>query len=326
VLFSILVCSFNGAERLPATLRALAAINLPPKANAELLVVNNASTDNSDNVVSETWEMLGMPFELHLLHMPLVGKGNALALGMKEAKGEYVVICDDDNWLSKDYLIIADNYLSTHPAASIIAGQAVAVADNPLPDWFPERQWAYACGQQPVAEGNTTGYKLLWSAGMIIQRDLANTIFNGQVPMLLLGRTGKELISGEDDEICFRAWMLGKETHYVPALCFKHYMAPHRLTMAYFEKLVAGFAHQNNAVGAYQRCYQLMKYRGPKTLLLIKKWLMRQWYLMNANYRHASNAADTLFFLTGNRKWETPENRQVKSFYEKVVLPQNNIV
>jgi len=320
MLFSILICTFNGAEKLPATLKATAALKIPQESAFELLVVNNGSTDNTYKVVRETWEGLGSPFSLALFDMPIVGKGNALALGIREARGDYVVICDDDNWLSEDYLQEAEKYLTKHTEASILAGKAVAVSDNPLPEWFAEKQWAYACGQQYVPVGNATGYNPLWSAGMIIQRTLADIIFNSPVAMLLLGRTGTQLISGEDDEICYRAWLLGRQTHYVPTLLFKHYMAPHRLTIDYFDKLLAGFAYQSNAVGAYRRFYQVIQYRGNRFILFIKKWMMFQWYRISNDTCRAAIANDTLYFLSGSRYWETPENKQVKRFYDEVVM------
>jgi GT2 family glycosyltransferase len=143
--------------------------------------------------------------------------------------------------------------------------------------------------------------------------------------MLLLGRTGTQLVSGEDDEICYRAWLLGRQTHYVPTLWFKHYMAPHRLTLDYFEKLLAGFAYQSNTVGAYRRCYELIQYRGNSYILFIKKWIMLLWYRLSDDTHRAAIATDTLYFFSGSRYWETAENKQVKRFYDEVVKNQRSV-
>ncbi len=322
--FSILICTYNGASRLPETLNHLARLQFSQGISAEVLVVNNACTDDSEAVVHTTWDALGNPYALRLLLMPNPGKSHALELGIRKATGDYIVICDDDNWLNPDYLIVAKQYVSMYPNASILAGQALAVADGPIPDWFSEKQWAYACGPQKVAAGNTTGRKLLWSAGMILQHKLAEVIFNGPVPMLLLGRTGKQLVSGEDDEICLRAWLLGAQTHYVPDLIFRHYMAPHRLTLEYRDALIAGFSYQTDAIGAYWRLYTLINSGGAFFVKIIKKWLAWQVYRLNGKTREGAHAADTLYFLTRAKRWITPENRAVYQFYVKSKKIINN--
>ena len=71
--FSIIVCTFNGATRLAATLQSLAALNRQG-CRVELIVVNNACTDDTDAVVAGTWHQSGTPFPMRLLHMPTPGK------------------------------------------------------------------------------------------------------------------------------------------------------------------------------------------------------------------------------------------------------------
>jgi glycosyltransferase involved in cell wall biosynthesis len=322
VLFSVLICTYNGGERLPETLRHLALLERPIGVDAELLLVNNAGTDNTDIVVLDTWQQCAAPFLMRLFHMPNPGKGHALALAIEKALGDYILICDDDNLLPADYLRTASAYLQSHPGVAILGAQAVAVAENTLPAWFKEKQWAYACGPQFNRVGNTTGEKLLWSAGMLIKKDIAQKIFKGSVPMIMLGRTGDQLVSGEDDEICLRAWLMGEETHYVPALCFQHYMSPHRLQRDYLEKLIAGFAYQSESIGAYRRLYELVRYKkGWSAFKKLKKWLAWQVYRLLAKQRQAHHAADFLYFLTRHPRWENEINRAVWRFYEAAGKP-----
>ena len=51
---SVLICGYNSAERLPATLAALGRLEAPTGFAVEVLVIDNASTDGTAQVVRQT--------------------------------------------------------------------------------------------------------------------------------------------------------------------------------------------------------------------------------------------------------------------------------
>jgi glycosyltransferase involved in cell wall biosynthesis len=57
--------------------------------NAEIIVVDNNSTDNSANIAKK--------LKVKLIKEKKQGYGSALLTGFKEAKGDYIVMCDADN-------------------------------------------------------------------------------------------------------------------------------------------------------------------------------------------------------------------------------------
>src|SRR5664279_2841104 len=71
-----------------------------------------------------------------------------------------------------------------------------------IPDWFPEYGKHYAIGGQDDEFDScdiTRRRGYLWGAGMASRTELFNRMYF-QLPSFLIGRTGKELIGGEDTE------------------------------------------------------------------------------------------------------------------------------
>jgi dolichyl-phosphate beta-glucosyltransferase len=91
---SIVVPAFNEVQRLPATLDALATHLAPHGAAAEILVVDDGSTDGTHRVV-ETRE--GAAVALTCVRLPENrGKGRAVVTGVQASSGEVVAFLDAD--------------------------------------------------------------------------------------------------------------------------------------------------------------------------------------------------------------------------------------
>ncbi len=318
--FSIIICTYNGEKRLPDTLMHLGALEIPNGMKVELLVIDNASIDNTELIVINGWKELKNPFPLKIYQMKEPGKSNALRLGVEKGTGEYFIICDDDNWLNPDYLIEALQLMENHPNVGIAGGLVTAIADFAFPDWFKEYHWAFACGSQFDKPGVTTGMRPLWGAGMLIRGRVAKGIFSETIPLLLSCRKGSQLLSGGDDEICYRAWLLGMDSFYTPKLKLKHFMPQSRLTINYREALITGFKHQVNVIGSYRIFYTVLHYHRSKSFLKVKKIIAYIIYRVLGRTRQAAHASDYLFFLTRKSRWQTPENYMIYKFYNDVAM------
>ena len=130
---TVIICTYNGALRLAKTIESLALQTATNKIQWELIVVDNASTDDSAKVAREEWEkykLNSVPFTVFFESKP--GKIHALSQGVNSAKFEYMVICDDDNWLNSDYLEIMYSILESHPEVGAVGGQGIAVCETYL--------------------------------------------------------------------------------------------------------------------------------------------------------------------------------------------------
>ena len=84
--FSVIVCTHNGAGRLPSCLRALRALDYP---DYEILVVDDGSTDTSAKIVSSIEGV-------RLISIEHAGLGAARNRGAEVAKGDIIAYTDDD--------------------------------------------------------------------------------------------------------------------------------------------------------------------------------------------------------------------------------------
>jgi dolichyl-phosphate beta-glucosyltransferase len=90
---SVVVPAYNEAGRLPATLDALAVYLARQPYTAEVIVVDDGSTDATADVVrtrARTWPALRLLTATHR------GKGHAVKLGLLATTGDYAFLCDAD--------------------------------------------------------------------------------------------------------------------------------------------------------------------------------------------------------------------------------------
>ena len=99
---SVIICTHNNADSLRKTLHAFQHIQIPEGWKVELIVVDNASTDQTSNVVRAT--SAGLPANYHF--EPQKGLSRARNTGLAAAGGEVILFTDDDvipcgDWLEK---------------------------------------------------------------------------------------------------------------------------------------------------------------------------------------------------------------------------------
>ncbi len=92
-LLSIIIPAYNEEKRLPGTLESIKTFLSEQPYDAELLIIENGSTDNTYKLAkSHTDSIPG----LRVIHEDHAGKGLAVKRGMLEAAGAYRFICDAD--------------------------------------------------------------------------------------------------------------------------------------------------------------------------------------------------------------------------------------
>jgi len=97
-LLSIIIPAYNEAQRLLPTLQKIAEFLRLQRYTAEVIVVENGSTDETSTVVEQfaaTEVHQDDPFRVRLLHSAQ-GKGAAVKHGMLNANGDYRIMSDAD--------------------------------------------------------------------------------------------------------------------------------------------------------------------------------------------------------------------------------------
>lgn len=135
---SIIICTCNRAEHLRQTLATLMEVCVPAHLPCELIVMDNASTDHTAEVV-HSCKFTNMP--LRYIYEPRLGKSYAYNTGMAAAQGEVFLFTDDDTRLPHNWIEgMCHPILSSK--AHAVAG-AVKIAPHLERSWMQEghRAW-----------------------------------------------------------------------------------------------------------------------------------------------------------------------------------------
>jgi glycosyltransferase involved in cell wall biosynthesis len=260
---SIIICCYNSATRLPQTLYHVSKQKLPDKVWGEVVLIDNASTDNTAEVAEIEWKKYDSKIELRIIEEKKPGLINARMKGIEEAKHEIIIFCDDDNWLLDNYLLSAWKIMRDNRRVGALGGEGFPVSSIPLPDWFEEKKGSYACGKQWDKNGVCTRRMYLWGSGLVTRRSVMGKVFFEKHPMLLTGRKEGVLLAGDDNEICRRIVMLGYDLYYSDLLRFKHFIDEKRLNIDYFKKMRKGIDISNEIIQLYHFIYTKNKYTSP---------------------------------------------------------------
>lgn len=315
---SVIICCYNSAERLPETLKYLALQQIPPDTSWEIIVVDNASVDDTMKVAREQWNTYTVPYvNFKTLEELRPGKNHALETGIINAAYELILICDDDNWLRDDYIDRALRIMRSAPAIGAAAGQSVAVTDGAIPDWFETVQYSYAVGKQSETTGYIDKKKTLWGAGMVFKKALYNRVYLNS-PSFLTGPKANTLARGEDVEFCMRLRILGYDLYYDEDLFFKHYMPQERLTSAYRQRFFEGSDYEKRILGLCGLQLSISNLSTLNSAILLSASILR-YILIKSSFKSrwsSKHESEVIYLLTGINLEAVPEDiKQIRKLY-----------
>lgn len=247
---SIIVCTFNGKNRLPQT---LAAINqMDTGIDRELILVDNASTDGTSECARNYLTELCPDLSWKIIYEPVPGLSHARIAGLSAASFEYVLFCDDDNQLFKDYVDLGYKILKDNPRIGVLGGLGIPVFEIDKPEWFERYSHSYAVGPQADKSGiigKADAY--VYGAGTFFRKEPILEILQSGYQLALNGRTKAKLISGDDLEWCWLMRLKGYEVAYEKSLQFYHLLSKERLNENYYIKLKSGTASGSGILFGY---------------------------------------------------------------------------
>ena len=252
---SVLVTTWNGASRLPATLAALAAQRAPDTIAWEVVVVDNASTDGTAEVARGSWPR-DAPAPLRVVAEPEPGVLHANLRGLREARHELIGLVNDDNHPDPDWLRSSVESLRAHPEAAAVGGRGIAVSDRALPEWFARFERHYAVGGQAETAGTLrSASQALWGAATTYRTRAWRSLLAAGFAPLLVGPLGPARNSGEDYELSYALRLAGWELRYEPAITFGHFIPAAKLDWRWHRRMHRSFGAAI-ALDAYVRALE----------------------------------------------------------------------
>lgn len=254
---SIVICTYNGVSKLEPTLQSIFSLQIEESINWELVIIDNASTDNTAQFCEKMIQDYGFIAQSRVILESKVGCNHARRRGIDEAKYKWLLFCDDDNHVFPDYITNAWSILKSNPLVGAIGGQGIAVFEETKPEWFDRYSSSFAIGPQATKEGKINSNRAeLYSAGTFFRKEVLMHYFDSNFNCLLVGRKGKEIYGGEDVELCLLLQLQGYEIWYSSQLKFYHYMPKARMTWTYYLQLKGGIVSTSALFSAYLTFFQ----------------------------------------------------------------------
>lgn len=224
---SILIVNYNVKDYLLQCLRSIEQRD--PGADVEVIVVDNASSDNS---VAELQPLF--PFVTWIALQTNLGFGKGNNVGLERCRGRYVLFLNPDTIIGQDTINVMTNYLDLHPSVGF-AGCKVLNPDGsfqlacrrglPTP-------WVSFCklfGLQRLFPTRKlfAGYNLTYkSIDETYEVDaLIGAFMFGRTTDVhaLKGFDPEFFMYGEDIDLCYRMQQSGKSVMYVHSTSIVHF-------------------------------------------------------------------------------------------------------
>ncbi len=129
-MLTVLMATHNRCSILSRTLESYCDVR-PPQHGWELIIVDNASTDDTRHVI----ESYKAQLPIRYCFEPHQGKNLALNHGVEFVKGELIVFTDDDVLPRKDWLCQYERIVQEHPEYDVFGGVTLPRWEVCPPEW-----------------------------------------------------------------------------------------------------------------------------------------------------------------------------------------------
>lgn len=215
--YSIGICTYNRSDILQKTLDSIVEFVSPEK--IEIIIVNNKSTDNTENVVNEFIEKSN---NYDITYLVELNQGLSFARNkiLDNAKYENILFLDDDAVLISDIISEYDKAINEFPNCYIFGGKVVSQVNVKKPEWFKKEFYML---YSILDEGNEIKQfppKLgPIGANLLVKK---NKIGNNRF-RVDLGRIGNILLSGEETDFLIKIGFNSSNSCYVGSAVVSHY-------------------------------------------------------------------------------------------------------
>lgn len=265
----IVLATHNRAVSLARALASIREIRTPTDWSVHVIVVGNACTDDTPQVVETFRGTTSM--SVSYVAEPTAGKSHALNAGVRHGVGEWVAFFDDDERVFSDWLEVFAREQSAL-AFDFVAGRYVAEYESPPPAWLPPRHTTSVIVRHPEAlprQPLDADAAWMWGGNCAIRRSVLTRV--GPFETAWGRGVGMRSLGCEDSEMQLRLLQAGFRGWYVPELQVWHWVPTARMTHAHFraKRFWAGYT---------MRMFELAHpeyFKPQRQLLGIPRWRWR---------------------------------------------------
>lgn len=226
-----IICTYNRAKYLPIVLESIVRQTLD-KSQFELVIINNNSPDNSDEICAE-FHRKHPEINYRYVHESKQGLSNARNRGIAESSGWLLTFIDDDAYLADDFLEQKLRHHEAHPEALATGGKILLYYEQHKPAWV-NRFLSTLLGYFNLGDKECVfkGRKYPRGSNMTFRYDVFEKygVFDPQ-----LGRNKGNLNGSEEKEMFARIVPTGKVL-YVPKAVVYHAVPLSRTTADFIKQ------------------------------------------------------------------------------------------
>jgi len=233
IRITVAIPAHNEAAFLPDAVRSVMEQSLAREAY-EVLVIDNASTDETVAVMALLLEEFAEDAKagrLRLISEMRPGLSHARNRALAEARGEFLALLDADAVATPGWLGGLEKAFSRSEGIVAVGGAIYVRWDHPQPGWWDERLAEAFNYYDRGGEGHRLEYpRYPYGTNLALRVEAARKaggFLEG------LGRKGRQLLAGEDGEMCLRLEKGGGEVWYAPGALVYHRTTESRLTRGY---------------------------------------------------------------------------------------------
>lgn len=266
---TVSICTWNRAALLDGLLCALARVSVPAATSWEVLVVDNASTDDTAQVIDRHRASLPLRSVLE----PVAGHSHARNRVVDCAAGDLILWLDADVLVDPGWLSAWSAAARAWPHASYFGGPVEPWYMSAPPRWLVENldllSGSLAILQlgddvRPFAEDETP-----FGANMAVRREAIRELrFDPR-----LGLVGEKQIRGEEIELVDRLRARGATGVWVGNAPVKHLVPRQRMTARYVWRYFVGYGRTAVRRGLHGLgdLHGVPDWMGPRYRLLLRR-------------------------------------------------------
>ena len=230
ILITVALCTHNHADRLPRTLADLGKM-ISPSRPWEMLVVDNASTDETAALLADTsWWPSRVP--VRIVREKQLGLSNARNRAIKEAQGKYLLFVDDDETPNPNWLTAYEHDMLAYKPDALGGRIDVLFENGERPSWLQDELLGFL-GHLDHGEGCwlTEPDTPFYGGNFAVRVDIFPEIGDFDAD---LGRKGEVNAGGEDTEFYRRIIARNYQVRWVPDAIINHRIRADKLWRSSF--------------------------------------------------------------------------------------------
>ena len=252
---SIIICTYNRDDFI---FKCLEGVNNQTcdKSKYEIILINNNSTDTTEQICldfKESYPDLNFNYFVEMKQ----GLSAARNRGIVESKASLISFIDDDAIVCTEYVKEVTTFFNSNENAVALGGKILPLYETERPNWmskFLEPLMSVINLGDIDKEFPKDKYPI--GANMVLRKDIINKVGNFNEN---LGRTGKNMLGGEEKDIFNKIKLAGGKIWYSSKPWVYHQVPDKRLTTEFIKKQALGIGYSEKVRALDISKFELLK-------------------------------------------------------------------